>query len=235
MPAWALLPPQVRYGRSDGGQRDQQQGGGYGSGAGGGRGGYGGGAGGGGGYGGGMDMASMGGMAAMPMAGMGGMGMMMGNSLVSLVPVQLPNGQVRPGGSWQRSLHRLCTAEQRVVKASCGILVPTWQPGRQHGAPALPCRFVWEAACHPCCRPVSTRPLALAHPFRLQIGYMMGGMPAAGAAGAAGGEAGGAGGPMRGGGYGGAYGGGGYGGGAGRGGGRGSGRGGGGGQRYQPY
>lgn len=150
----------VRYGRSDGGQRDQQQGGGYGSGAGGGRGGYGGGAGGGGGYGGGMDMASMGGMAAMPMAGMGGMGMMMGNSLVSLVPVQLPNGQ---------------------------------------------------------------------------IGYMMGGMPAAGAAGAAGGEAGGAGGPMRGGGYGGAYGGGGYGGGAGRGGGRGSGRGGGGGQRYQPY
>ncbi|KAL4448889.1 hypothetical protein ABPG77_007606 [Micractinium sp. CCAP 211/92] len=132
----------VRYGRSDG-QRDQQQGGGYAGGAGGGRGGYGGGAGGGGGYGSGVDMGSMGGMAAMPMAGMGGMGMMMGNSLVSLVPVQLPNGQ---------------------------------------------------------------------------IGYMMGGMPAAGGAGAAGGDVGGAGGPMRGGGgYGGGYSGSGYGGGAGRG------------------
>lgn len=83
----------MRYGRSDG-QRDQQQGGGYGGSAGGGRGGYGGGAAGGSGYGGGIDMSSMGGMAAMPMAGMGGMGMMMGNSLVSLVPVQLPNGQV---------------------------------------------------------------------------------------------------------------------------------------------
>ena len=29
---------------------------------------------------------------------MGGMGMMMGNSLVQLVPVQLPNGQVRQQG-----------------------------------------------------------------------------------------------------------------------------------------
>lgn len=35
-------------------------------------------------------------------AGMGGMGMMMGNSLVQLVPVQLPNGQVRQQGEvWQ--------------------------------------------------------------------------------------------------------------------------------------
>ncbi len=96
MAVGCLAGLQVRYGRSDG-QRDQQQGGGYAAGAGGGRGGYGGGAGGGGGYGSGVDMGSMGGMAAMPMAGMGGMGMMMGNSLVSLVPVQLPNGQVGKG------------------------------------------------------------------------------------------------------------------------------------------
>ena len=109
-------PLQVRYGKSDGQQQQQQGGGrmagGYSGGGGGGNygggggnygsgGGGGGGMGGGGGGGGGFDMSSLAGMGAM--AGMGGMGggmgagglsMMMGGNLVSLVPVQLPNGQV---------------------------------------------------------------------------------------------------------------------------------------------
>lgn len=118
LPACSLM--QVRYGRSDGGQ--QQQGGsgtmtrgGGGGGYGGGGGGAGGGSGGygGGGMGGGYDGAAAGGMgggiaggmagglpgmagmaAGMPGMGMQGMGMMMGNGMVSLVPIQLPNGQV---------------------------------------------------------------------------------------------------------------------------------------------
>jgi hypothetical protein len=89
-------PLQVRYGRAD---ANQQQGGGGGGGRGGGDR-YGGG-GGGGGMGGGYDGAGAGAgagmagaMAGMGMGGMGGMGVMMGNSMVQLVPVQLPNGQV---------------------------------------------------------------------------------------------------------------------------------------------
>ncbi|KAL4857414.1 Phototropin-1B [Chlorella vulgaris] len=110
----------VRYGRSDGGQ--QQHGGsgtmtrgGGGGGYGGGGGGAGGGSGGygGGGMGGGYDGAAAGAMgggiaggmagglpgmagmaAGMPGMGMQGMGMMMGNGMVSLVPIQLPNGQI---------------------------------------------------------------------------------------------------------------------------------------------
>lgn len=44
-------------------------------------------------------MGGMGGLAGMGMPGMQGMGMMMGGNLVSLVPVQLPNGQVRRTGA----------------------------------------------------------------------------------------------------------------------------------------
>lgn len=170
------------------------------------------------------------------------MGMMMGNSLVQLVPVQLPNGQVRSGGRSPRA-----KGSQR------GWCAPRLRPPVAQAPKPYSCLKRQDQGClH---RDISTA-AELQHPRHMhigarhsvcpshlillpsvplrnvQIGYMMGGM-APGAV--AGGDMGGAGGPVRGSGSG--YGGGGRGSGSSYGGGRGRGRGGsgGGGQRYTPY